>query len=307
MIGFEPEFYLLDPDTNGLLFEGYHIFNTVRNTYVPFIQELVGHLNDDRARDHHGELRVRRLAMGGQLRSGHGHGWPRRCFHLQERGQGARAPERISRHLHVEAVRRLGRLRLPHAFQLARPESGENLFADESAEAGISDLCRQFVAGQLRHARSIYALLAPTVNCMKRRRTHTFSPTNVSWGFEDRSAFVRIKGGSVKSRHVENRAATGLSNPYLAGAAVLAAGLLGIEEQLELEPPARAPAEEDPSKPPLPESVRESLEALESDEKIVGLLGDEFVKAYGVMRRHELQRFDDQVTDWERDEYLEIY
>jgi len=163
------------------------------------------------------------------------------------------------------------------------------------------------VAGQLRHARSIYALLAPTVNCMKRRRTHTFSPTNVSWGFEDRSAFVRIKGGSAKSRHVENRAPTGLSNPYLAGAAVLAAGLLGIEEQLELEPPARAPAEEDPSKPPLPESVRESLEALESDEKIVALLGDEFVKAYGVMRRHELQRFDDQVTDWERDEYLEIY
>ena len=53
--------------------------------------------------------------------------------------------------------------------------------------------------------------------------------------------------------------------------------------------------------------MRESLEALESDEKIVGLLGDEFVKAYGVMRGHELQRFDDQVTDWERDEYLEIY
>jgi glutamine synthetase len=153
----------------------------------------------------------------------------------------------------------------------------------------------------------MYALLAPTVNCLKRRRTHTFSPTNVSWGPEDRSAFVRIKGGSVRSRHVENRAPSAMANPYLAGAAILSAGVLGIEEELELEPPAQAPAEEDPSKPPLPESVRESLAALEEDEKLAGLLGQEFVSAYTTMRRHELQRFDDHVTDWEFSEYVEIH
>jgi glutamine synthetase len=186
-------------------------------------------------------------------------------------------------------------------------ESGENLFGDEDAEGGISELCGQFIAGQLRHARSIYTLLAPTPNCLKRRRTHTFSPTNISWGFEDRSALVRIKGGSAKSRHVENRGATGLSNPYLACAAVLGAGLLGIEERLELEPPARAPAEEDDSKEKLPTTVEESLALLEADEKMVGLLGAEFVQAYTVMRRHELQRFADHVTDWERSEYLELF
>ena len=307
MMGSEPEFYLLDPDTNGLLFEGYHIFNTVRNTYVPFIQELVGHLNEIGL----GIITANCEYAGSQWEVNFvpatGMAGPDDAFTFKNG---------VKELAHLNGYRATF-MSKPFAdsagsgchthFSLLDRKSGENLFADESDEAGISDLCRQFVAGQLRHARSIYALLAPTVNCMKRRRTHTFSPTNVSWGFEDRSAFVRIKGGSVKSRHVENRAPTGLSNPYLAGAAVLAAGLLGIEEQLELEPPARAPAEEDPSKPPLPESVRESLEALESDEKIVGLLGDEFVKAYGVMRRHELQRFDDQVTDWERDEYLEIY
>ena len=117
-------------------------------------------------------------------------------------------------------------------------DSGENVFGDDSDPQGMSDLCRRFMAGQLRHARGIYAVLAPTVNCLKRRRPHTFSPTNISWGPEDRTAFLRIKSGSTASRHIENRAPTGLSNPYLVGAAMLAAGLNGIEEELELEPAA---------------------------------------------------------------------
>jgi len=166
---------------------------------------------------------------------------------------------------------------------------------------------RQFMAGQLRHARSIYALLAPTVNCLKRRRRHTFSPTNVSWGVEDRSAFLRVKGGSPEDRHIENRAPSGLSNPYLASAALLAAGLLGITGELELEPPARPPAEEDETKEPLPSSVEESLQLLESDQKLVEILGSEFIEAYTVMRRHELGRLADHVTDWELEEYLEIF
>jgi glutamine synthetase len=179
--------------------------------------------------------------------------------------------------------------------------------SDPGDDSGLSSVGRSFIAGQLRHARSTYTLLAPTLNCLKRRRTHTFSPTNVSWGVEDRSALVRIKGGSAKSMHVENRAPTGLSNPYLVSAALLGAGLLGISEQLELEPPAARPAEEDESKPKLPTTVEESLSALEADPKIVELLGDEFVTAYTAMRRYELQRFADHVTDWELQEYLELH
>jgi glutamine synthetase len=136
---------------------------------------------------------------------------------------------------------------------------------------------------------------------------HTFSPTNISWGLEDRSAFARVKGGNPRSKHVENRAPTGLSNPYLASAALLGAGVLGVAEELELEAAAAAPAEEDESKPKLPSTLEESLAALEADEKIVDMLGDEFVRAYTVMRRYELQRFADHVTDWELQEYLELY
>jgi glutamine synthetase len=307
MLGSEPEFYLLDPETNGLLFEGYHIFNTVRNTYIPFVQELVSQLS----------------AVGLEIITAN-------CEYAGSQWEvnftpatGMAGPD--DAFTFKNSVKELAHLRGYLATFMSKPftdsagsgchthvslldlESGENLFGEEDAEGGISELCRQFIAGQLRHARSIYALLAPTPNCLKRRRTHTFSPTNISWGFEDRSAFVRIKGGSVKSRHVENRGSTGLSNPYLACAAVLGAGLLGIQERLELEPPAQAPAEEDESREKLPTTVEESLAHLEADEKMVELLGTEFVQAYTVMRRHELQRFADHVTDWERSEYLELF
>ena len=154
----------------------------------------------------------------------------------------------------------------------------------------------------------MYTLLAPTVNCLKRRRTHTFSPSNISWGPEDRTAFLRIKSGSTASRHIENRAPTGLSNPYLVGAAMLAAGLNGIEEELELEPPRPdAPAEEDRPRPPLPTSVaRGPRRARVRPEARRGARPD-FVTAYTTMRRYELQRFDDHVTDWERQEYVEVF
>lgn len=307
LMGSEPEFYLLDGETHELLFEGYHIFNTVRNTYVPFIQELVEQLN----------------AFGMDVITANceyaGSQWEINCMPAA----GMAGPDRAFTfknavkelaHLHGYCATFMSKPFSDSAgsgchthMSLLDPETGENTFGDAGDEHGISAVCRHFIAGQLRHARAIYALLAPTVNCLKRRRTHTFSPTNISWGPEDRSALVRIKGGSLASRHVEQRAPTSLSNPYLAGAGMLAAGLLGIEDRLELEPPASPPAEEDPTKAPLPTSVRESLEALEADERIVELLGEEFVRAYTVMRRHELQRFDDHVTDWEVAEYMEVF
>ena len=307
MTGFEPEFYLLDAETRSVLFEGYHIFNTVRNTYVPFVEDLVRDLNAAGL----GVITANCEYAGSQweinFSPGTGLDGPDRAFTFKNAVKElAHANGYLASFMSKPFADSAGSGCHTHV-SLLDPETGENAFGDESDPDGISAVCRQFVAGQLRHARAIYALLAPTVNCLKRRRTHTFSPTNVSWGPEDRSAFVRIKGGSVRSRHVENRAPTAMANPYLAGAAIIGAGILGIEDELSLEPPAARPAEEDPAKPPLPESVRESLAALEEDEKIADLLGEEFVSAYTTMRRHELQRFDDHVTDWELEEYLEIH
>ncbi len=307
MMGFEPEFYLLDGETREPLFDGYHIFNTVRNTYVPFVQELLEQLNAIGLDVITANCEYARSQWEINLMPERGLAGPDRAFTFKN------------------AVKELAHLGGLHATFMSKPysdsagsgchahvslldrETGENVFADSEDPHGISRVCRHFIAGQLRHARSTYALLVPTINCLKRRRTHTFSPTNISWGFEDRSALIRVKGGSPSSRHVENRAPTGMSNPYLVGAALLASGLNGIEAELELEEPASMPAEEDRTKTPLPVALRESLEALEQDQKIGEFLGDEFVSAYLVMRRHELQRFEDHVTDWESNEYLEIH
>lgn len=307
LIGVEPEFYVLDPETREPLFGGYHIFNTVRNTWVPLIQRI----NDD--------LR----ALGIDVITSN-------CEYAGSQWEIVYAPERgmagpDTAFTFKNAVKELAHLDGYIATFMSKPfadsagsgahnhiglldlDGGGNAMSDPDNGFGLSPVGRQFIAGQLRHASSTYALLAPTINCLKRRRTHTFSPTNVSWGLEDRSALVRVKGGSPESRHVENRAPTGLSNPYLACAALLGAGILGIEDELELEPPAQPPAEEDESKEKLPTSVEASLEALVADERLLDLLGSEFVEAYTVMRRHELSRFADHVSDWEREEYLELY
>ena len=307
LLGTEPEFYLLDAETREPLFGGYHIFNSVRNTYVPLIEEIV-----ERMRAFGIDIITANCEYAGsqwEIVYGpkRGLAGPDQAFTFKNGVKElAHAAGLVATFMSKPFADGAGSGAHNHLC-LLQLDGGGNAFADPDDEWGLSAVGRQFIAGQLRHARSIYTLLAPTVNCLKRRRTHTFSPTNVSWGLEDRSAFVRVKGGSAENKHVENRAPTGLSNPYLATAALLGAGLLGIVDELELEPPAKPPAEEDPSKEQLPTTVEESLALLEGDERIVELLGSEFVRGYTVMRRHELQRFADYVTDWEVQEYVELY
>ncbi|MFN8187881.1 MAG: glutamine synthetase family protein [Gaiellales bacterium] len=306
LIGFEPEFYLLDGESMGRLFDGLHIFNTVRNTYVPFLQTLV-----DTVREYGIDAITHNCEYSGSqyeipFAPGLGMVGPDQCFSFKN------AAKELA-HLHGYVATFMGK---PfsglagsgnHTHVSLLDGDGRNVFGDDSAEQGISDLCRAFVAGNLKYALAVYTLLVPTVNCLKRRRPHTFSPTNVSWGLEDRSALVRIKGGSQASRHVEHRAPSAAGNPYLLGAAVLGAGLLGIEEGLSLGPPAPAPAEEDPTITQLPVDMREALRELESCGPIRELLGEEFLVAYTTMRRYELQRFEDHVGDWEFTEYAELY
>jgi glutamine synthetase len=306
LFGFEPEFYLLDGETKGRLFEGLHIFNTVRNTWVPFVQELVATLNAYGM----GVITANCEYAGSQYELPF---TPAPGLSGPDKGFAFRNAVKELAHLNGYCATFMAKPFTgmagsgTHAHVSLLDAGGANAFGDESDPEGISQLCRSFIAGQLRHARSVYALMAPTVNCLKRRRTHTFSPTNVSWGPEDRSALVRVKGGSIASRHVEHRAPTSMANPYLVAAAILGTGLLGIEEELELEAAATPPAEEDPSLTPLPTSLQEALDELEADGKVRELLGEDFLTAYTVMRRYELQRFDDHVTDWEFAEYVEVF
>jgi glutamine synthetase len=309
LIGIEYEFYLLDPETHRPLFSGYHIFNTVRNTWVPVIERIVGEM-----REYGIDIITANCEYAGSqweinYRPATGMAGPDQAFSFKNGVKElARQEGLLATFMTKPFADSAGCGAHTHMSLLSR-DGGEPAFADTTDKdaMGFSPIGRQFIAGQLHRARSIYALLAPTVNCLKRRRTHTFSPTNISWGVEDRSAFLRVKEGSPEDRHIENRAPSGLSNPYLASAALLAAGILGITEGLELGPAGRPPSEQDPTLEPLPTTLEQSLQFMESDEKLVELLGSEFIEAYTVMRRYELARLADHVTDWELQEYLELY
>jgi glutamine synthetase len=314
-MGFEPlmgsefEFYLVTEDTHEPLFSGYHIFNTLRNDYVPTIRRIVEEMPQVGV-----DIITANCEYAGSqweinFAPGRGLAGPDQAFTFKNGVKEiAKQDGYVATFMTKPWSDSAGSGCHTHV-SLLDVDSSQNAFGDPDDPQEMTDTCRSFIAGVLRHARAIDSVIAPTVNCLRRRRPHTFSPSNISWGLEDRSALVRVKGGGAASKHVEYRAASALSNPYLVGAALLQAGLRGIEEGLEVPDPARPglPAEEDDSFEKLPLDLEESLDALEQDPAPKEFFGEEFIAAYGTMRRYELSRFRDHVSDWERTEYLELF
>jgi glutamine synthetase len=314
-MGFEPlmgsefEFYLLTGDTHEPLFDGYQIFNTVRNDYVPTIRRIA----EEMPRVGVDIITSNCEYAGSQweinFAPGRAMAGPDNAFTFKNGVKEiAKQDGYVATFMTKPWAGHSGSGCHTH-LSLLSTETGDNVFGDQDDPDGMTDECRWFIAGVLRSARTIDAVIAPTVNCLRRRRRHTFSPTNVSWGIEDRSALIRVKSGRPANKHIEYRAASALSNPYLVGAALLQAGLRGIEEKLPAPDPAMpgVPAEEDDSFEKLPVELEESLDALEQDPAGKDFFGEDFVAAYTAMRRYELSRFTDWVTDWERTEYLELF
>ncbi|MFB3739269.1 MAG: glutamine synthetase family protein [Candidatus Velamenicoccus archaeovorus] len=314
-MGFEPlmgsefEFYLLTADTHEPLFSGYHIFNTIRNDWVPTIRRIVEEMPQVGVDiitancEYAGSQWEINFAPGRALAG------PDHAFTFKNGVKEiAKQDGYVATFMTKPWADRSGSGCHTH-LSLVSVETGENVFGDRDDPDGMSGLFRSFIGGVLTYAKSFDAVVAPTVNCLRRRRRHTFSPTNISWGIEDRSALIRVKAGSASSKHLEYRAGSALSNPYLVGAALIQAGLRGIEEGLEAPEPSRpgVPAEEDDAFEKLPVELEESLDAFEGEPVVKEFFGEEFVSAYSTMRRYELSRFRDWVTDWERNEYLELF
>ena len=314
-MGFEPvmgsefEFYLLSFQTHEPLFSGYQIFNTVRNDYVPTIRRILDEMPQAGV-----DIITSNCEYAGSqweinFAPGRGLAGPDDAFTFKN---GVKEIAKQDGYLATFMTKpwsdSSGSGCHTH-LSLVNAESGENAFGDPDAADGLTDAARSFIGGLLKYARAIDAVIVPTVNCLRRRRRHTFSPTNISWGQEDRSALVRVKGGTPGSKHVEYRAPSALSNPYLVGAALIQAGLRGIEEGLPAPEPSKpgVPAEDDDSFEKLPTELEESLDALEQEPAAKEFFGEEFVAAYSTMRRYELSRFKDAVSDWERTEYLELF
>ena len=112
-------------------------------------------------------------------------------------------------------------------------KTGKNVFFDPADKDGVSLPARQFAAGILAHAPALMALAGPTPNCYHRIKPHTFAPSNISWGIEDRSALVRVKATKDSGTHHEMRGASALANPYLTAAGHAGRGAAGAEGQAE--------------------------------------------------------------------------
>jgi glutamine synthetase len=187
---------------------------------------------------------------------------------------------------------------------------GRNAFVDRASPDGLSAAGRHFVAGQLHHAPALAALFAPTVNCAKRFRPHSFAPFEADWGFSNRTVAIRVKGAGSENLHVENRLGAGASNPYLVAAASLAAGLDGIRRTLT-PPTPRAPGDEATRFTALPTTLEAALAALETDQALVAALGPELIRVFTTVKRHEIAKarravpgfddasFHDRVDPWE--------
>jgi glutamine synthetase len=173
------------------------------------------------------------------------------------------------------------------------------LFFDEAADHGMSPLMRRFMAGQLKYAAEITWFLAPYVNSYKRFQIGTFAPTKAIWSFDNRTAGFRLCGEGGKGIRVECRIGGADLNPYLAFAALIAAGLAGVEEELELEPAFVGDAYHGTALREVPKTLREAIEHLEGSAMLRGALGSEVVDHYVHTAKWEQFEYDRRVTDWE--------
>jgi glutamine synthetase len=177
-----------------------------------------------------------------------------------------------------------------------RGSDGSMVMADG---AGMSALGKSFVAGQLRYMRELTLFLAPAINSYKRYVEGSFAPTAMRWGRDNRTCAFRLVGHGPSLR-LENRIPGGDVNPYLATAAVVAAGLAGITEELELESAFEGNAYGDPDAEHVPSSLAEALDLWKGSAFARTTFGDDVVDHYANMAAVELAAFGRSVTDWER-------
>jgi glutamine synthetase len=180
-----------------------------------------------------------------------------------------------------------------HHVHVSLWQGDENAFA--AAGGQLSELASAFAAGILAHAQGLTALASPTVNSYKRLASRaSLVPAGAGLGGDDRQSYLRIPSERGRATRIEVRAADASANPYLLTAAILAAGLDGIERGLD-------PVQRRTSS--LPASLDDALTALERDELLMGALGDGLAAVLIALKRRECTRFAETVTDWEWREY----
>jgi glutamine synthetase len=195
-----------------------------------------------------------------------------------------------------------------HVHSSLRTTDGHDtpVFWEQGGEPfNTSATMRQYIAGQLSLARDFSYFFAPTINSYKRYQAATFAPTVIAWGRDNRTCGFRLVGSSPNGLRIENRIPGADVNPYLTFAATIAAGLHGIEQQMEPPRPFVGDAYQSADLPRIPGSLREATACLDASEAARAAFGDVVIEHYLNAARCEQATYDRAITCWELDRYFE--
>lgn len=190
-------------------------------------------------------------------------------------------------------------------------KDGKNIFCDESDELGLSQEAYYFIGGLMEHMKGIAAITNPLVNSYKRLVPGYEAPIYIAWSATNRSPLIRIPAARGEATRIELRCPDPAANPYLALAVCLAAGLDGIGQKIK--PPAQVKAnifhmgkeeKEALHIEPLPSNLQEAVEEMKKDSLVKRVLGEHIVERYAEAKKAEWEAYQEQVTDWEINQYL---
>jgi len=187
-----------------------------------------------------------------------------------------------------------------HIHQSVLDGKGKNIFSD--AEGNPTPLFFAHIAGLQKYLPAAMSIFAPNVNSYRRITRHLAAPINTQWGYDNRTAGLRVPMSKPESRRVENRVGGADANSYLAIAASLACGYLGMKEGLKPTEPLTGSAYDLPYS--LPRSLEESLRLLRECDPLIALLGERFVLAYTAVKESEYETFLRVISSWEREHLL---
>jgi len=176
---------------------------------------------------------------------------------------------------------------------------GANVFVDAQGEYGMSEVMRHYMAGLIHHAPDYTVFLAPYINSYKRFAKGSFAPTKAVWSVDNRTAGFRLCGEGTKGVRVECRIGGSDLNPYLAQAAMLAAGIDGIEQGRALAPPTKGDVYDASDAADIPRTLRAATEALRGSAFLRGAMGEDVIDHYTRCAEWEQEEYDRAVTDWE--------
>lgn len=176
-------------------------------------------------------------------------------------------------------------------------KTGRNIFtAEDGTETGAF---RNFIGGMQKHVPNALVMMAPYVNSYRRLTQAASAPVNNKWGYDNRTTAFRVPRSDPAARRVENRIPSSDANPYLALAASLACGLIGLVNKLPAEEPVLTTANEDEID--LPRGLLEAVDLFENDDDLRKILGDAFVSTYAAIKKAEFETFMEVISPWERE------